>query len=138
MGAAARHSRDLTAAYPWCAAKYRPRRYDGRVALFCCDHPMMTVRSKLRAWRRLVPNATVQVVPGEHLDVVTSNAAHLAAHLRNALNRPAGEVRVGAKAPGTEWAGSMASPNALSFGSGIAAKPVPIPVRSVVQNTPPS
>lgn len=81
-----RRNHDLTAAYPWCAAKYRPRSYGGRATLFCCDNVMMSAKRKLRAWRRLVPNATLHLMPGEHLDLVTSNADKLATHLRAALD----------------------------------------------------
>ena len=109
--------RDLTAAYPWCAAKYRPKRYDGRAALFLCDNPMMSVKSKLRSWRRLAPNATVQVLPGEHLDLVTSDAKNLAENLRAALEQAANgkptEI-AGTRGPTWREAGDIPSENATA------------------------
>jgi len=81
--------RDLRAAYLWSAAGYRPRKYRGAALLFCCDSTMVRLHTKIRAWQRLLPDATMHIMPGEHLDLVTTHAAALAHQLRASLDTTA-------------------------------------------------
>jgi len=81
----ASHHREPTTAYPWAAAAYRPKRYSDRAVLFCSDNALATAVKTVREWRRIIPGATVHVLPGHHVDLVTSNAEMLAGSLRAAL-----------------------------------------------------
>jgi len=80
--AAARRTPDLMDVYHRVVMRYFPRRAPGRVVVFWPEHePWGPADAAAAAWRRLVPEVDVHVVPGDHLAVVHDHLDVLAERL---------------------------------------------------------
>jgi len=67
---------------------YLPRRHSGRVTIIWAREDLeRSSTDPTLPWHRLAPNSEVQVVPGDHLTMLTEHAQHLAECFRSCLDQ---------------------------------------------------
>jgi|GEM_PF-1875866 len=81
--------RDLPSAFQWASAIYRPKPYDGPVALLLSEDVIGAARNPSREWRELAPKTSVFALPGSHLECITEHVETLAKEIENCLKNVA-------------------------------------------------
>lgn len=76
---------DLPLAFQWASAVYRPKPYDGPIALLLSQDVIGMAENPLREWRELAPKTTVHSLPGSHLECITQHVETLAKEIQNCL-----------------------------------------------------
>jgi phthiocerol/phenolphthiocerol synthesis type-I polyketide synthase D len=77
--ARSRRTFELECRYMWAISGYTPRRYDGRIAMFCAsDEQIDPIDDLTRRWRRIAPAIDVRSTPGTHFSSITTHAEALA------------------------------------------------------------
>jgi thioesterase domain-containing protein len=82
---------DVPSAFVWASAGYRPRPYQGPVALLLSNdvvrHP-----ENVSEWRELAPKVTVHPLLGSHLECITEHVDSLAQTIENCLRNAAARL----------------------------------------------
>ena len=81
--------RDLPSAFQWVSAGYRPKPYDGPVALLLSEDVIGTAQNPSRKWQILAPKTTVHALPGSHLECITAHVETLAREIQSCLQHVA-------------------------------------------------
>ena len=84
---AAPPERDLPSIFQWASAGYRPRPYDGPVALLLSEDVLGHADNVSRAWQQLAPAVTVEPLQGSHLECITEHVEALADKIQGCLER---------------------------------------------------
>ena len=80
-----RRERDVSAAFLWASAGYRPQPYHGPVALLLSDDVVRDGSNVLAEWRELAPKVTVHPLMGSHLECITAHVDTLAQTIESCL-----------------------------------------------------
>jgi non-ribosomal peptide synthetase component F/thioesterase domain-containing protein len=80
-----RRERDVSAAFLWASASYRPQPYHGPVALLLSDDVVRDGRNVLEEWRELAAKVTVHPLLGSHLECITAHVDTLAQTIESCL-----------------------------------------------------
>jgi thioesterase domain-containing protein len=104
-----RRDRDVSAAFLWASARYRPQPYHGPVALLLSDDVVRDGRNVLAEWRELAPKVTVHPLMGSHLECITEHVNTLAQTIEGCLQNTAARAhpRNGQSAPATTARGQF-------------------------------
>jgi thioesterase domain-containing protein len=76
---------DMPSAFLWASAHYRPRAYDGAVALLLSDDVVHHGRNLAGEWKEIAPRVTVHPLPGSHLECITAHVDTLAQTIERCL-----------------------------------------------------
>lgn len=79
---------DVPSAFVWASAGYRPRPYQGPVALLLSDDVVRHPKN-VSEWRELAPKVTVHPLLGSHLECITEHVDSLAQTIENCLQNAA-------------------------------------------------
>ena len=77
--------RQTALAYRWAIAGYRPRRYEGPVALIFSSDLRDAQRDPTLGWSALLPHSRAYTVPGDHLSCITRYSEDLAQRINICL-----------------------------------------------------
>ena len=77
--------RDLPSAFQWASAVYRPKPYDGPIALLLSQDVIGMAENPSREWRELASKTTVHSLPGSHLECITEHVEMLAKEIQKCL-----------------------------------------------------
>ena len=77
--------RDVSAAFLWASARYRPQPYHGPVALLLSEDVVRDGRNVLAEWQELAPKVTVHPLMGSHLECITAHVDTLAQTIESCL-----------------------------------------------------
>jgi thioesterase domain-containing protein len=77
--------RDVSAAFLWASASYRPQPYHGPVALLLSEDVVHDGRNVLAEWQELAPKVTVHPLMGSHLECITAHVDTLAQTIESCL-----------------------------------------------------
>jgi hypothetical protein len=75
---------DVPSAFQWASARYRPRSYQGPVALLLSDDVVRHPKN-VSEWQELAPKVTVHPLLGTHLECITAHVDTLAQTIENCL-----------------------------------------------------
>jgi non-ribosomal peptide synthetase component F/thioesterase domain-containing protein len=81
--------RDVSAAFLWASAGYRPQPYHGPVALLLSDDVVRDGRNVLAEWQELARKVTVHPLMGSHLECITAHVNTLAQTIESCLQSAA-------------------------------------------------
>jgi len=93
MEAHALPERDLPSAFQWASASYRPKPYQGAVALLLSEDVLGRADNVSRSWQQLAPDVTVQPLRGSHLECITEHVEALAEKIEDCLKSVAANPR---------------------------------------------
>jgi non-ribosomal peptide synthetase component F len=79
---------DVPSAFQWASARYRPRPYQGPVALLLSDDVVRHPKN-VSEWQELAPKVTVHPLLGSHLECITEHVDSLAQTIENCLQNTA-------------------------------------------------
>jgi non-ribosomal peptide synthetase component F/thioesterase domain-containing protein len=80
--------RDVPSVFLWASARYRPRPYQGPVALLLSDDVVRDHRN-VSEWQELAPKVTVHPLLGSHLECITAHVDTLAQTIEGCLQSAA-------------------------------------------------
>jgi len=80
-------------------AHYQPKFYRGRVSFVTTEIKTFFPKDPAAVWRRLVQDLEVEVVKGDHLNIVTTEFESLASVLTNFVERADDHVETGCRVP---------------------------------------
>ena len=75
----------MPSAFLWASAHYRPRPFDGPVALLLSDDVVHHGRNLSAEWREIAPKVMVHPLPGSHLECITAHVDTLAQTIESCL-----------------------------------------------------
>ncbi len=78
--------RDLPSAFQWASAVYRPKPYDGPVALLLSEDVIGEESNPSREWQEFAPKTTIVALPGSHLECITEHVETLAKEIQDCLH----------------------------------------------------
>lgn len=76
---------DMPSAFLWASAHYRPRPYQGPVALLVSDDVVGRGRNLSAEWQELAPDVRVHPLIGSHLECITAHVDTLAQTIESCL-----------------------------------------------------
>jgi len=79
---------DVPSAFQWASARYRPRPYQGPVALLLSDDVVRHPKN-VSEWQELAPKVTVHPLLGSHLECITAHVDSLAQTIESCLQNTA-------------------------------------------------
>jgi hypothetical protein len=79
---------DVPSAFQWASARYRPRPYQGPVALLLSDDVVRHPKN-VSEWQELAPKVTVHPLLGSHLECITEHVDSLAQTIESCLQNAA-------------------------------------------------
>jgi non-ribosomal peptide synthetase component F/thioesterase domain-containing protein len=79
---------DVVSAFLWASARYRPRPYQGPVALLLSDDVVRHPKN-VSEWQELAPKVTVHPLLGSHLECITAHVDSLAQTIESCLQNTA-------------------------------------------------
>ena len=85
--------REIPHAYLWATAGYKARPYSGSLDLLMAEHSEDERRDETWGWKSLAGNIRVQMIPGGHLEAVTTHADVLAEKMSLCLREMNGSHR---------------------------------------------
>lgn len=87
----AEEERDLPSAFRWASAAYRPRPYEGPVALLLSEDVLSRAENVSRAWQQLAPCVSLHPLRGSHLECITEHVEALAEKIEDCLQAAASD-----------------------------------------------
>jgi len=93
QGVPGKREHDMPSAFLWASAHYRPRPYDGPVALLLSDDVVRQGRNLSAEWQAIAPGVAVHPLIGSHLECITAHVDTLAQRIERCLKSVARNSR---------------------------------------------